>query len=150
MATALPIPVAPASSPVVRLETYQTSYPNSPGSDEYVCVKNPSDNIITRGSSEELSDRELIQYKLRRSLVRRRWASTSKSSDNSNNPLNANIAGGTGVFPTNKKAKRNLGGRIPGMHLTKEGAKAAREMRTRRSCWKCQLQREKVCVMAVN
>ena len=136
MATALPIPIVPASSPVLRPENQQTSYPNSPGSEEYVHLENPADNVIALGSSEEPSDREHTRHKPRTSPPRRRKASTSDSSENSDVPPNANMAGGTGVFPTNKKAKRNQGGRIPGMHLTQEGAKDAREMRPRGSCWR--------------
>jgi hypothetical protein len=39
--------------------------------------------------------------------------------------------------------KLNIQGRAPGIHLTAQGAKEAREMRSHRACWRCQLQRER-------
>ena len=153
LAPAVPFPVAPASSPVLRPDNQQTSYPNSPGSstESYVYVEHPIDGVVARRSSEELTDHEATtRYKPSKSPPRRRKASTSESSDNSDVSLNVNMSSGAGVFPTsNKKAKRNQGGRLPGMHLTKEGAKEAREMRNYGSCWRCQLQREKVRALSV-
>jgi hypothetical protein len=82
--------------------------------------------------------------------ARRRKASTSDSGDNSDawQNIERNVDGAAGIFPTsNKKAKRNQGGREFGMHLTKQQAKEAREMRSHGSCWRCQLRRERVCLL---
>jgi hypothetical protein len=143
MSTALPLPATSASSPVLVSEGHQTSYPSSPGSEDYVVVENLGDGVIAMWSSEEPSDGDIACRKPGKSPPLRRKASTSESSESSE-CLPNNMAGGTGVFPRNKKAKRNQGGRTPGMHLTKEGAREARDMRTLGSCWRCQMQREKV------